>query len=32
VPDGFVWLGAAVIIASGIYILHRETVRRRERS
>ena len=31
VPDGFVWLGAAVIIASGIYILHRETVRRRER-
>lgn len=31
VPDRFVWLGAAVIIASGIYILHRETVRRRER-
>jgi drug/metabolite transporter (DMT)-like permease len=30
VPDRFVWLGAAVIIASGIYILHRETVRRRQ--
>ena len=29
VPDRFVWLGAAVIVASGIYILHRETVRRR---
>jgi drug/metabolite transporter (DMT)-like permease len=25
VPDGFVWLGAAIIIASGLYILHRET-------
>jgi drug/metabolite transporter (DMT)-like permease len=25
VPDGFVWLGAAVIIASGLYILYRET-------
>lgn len=30
VPDRFVWLGAAIIIASGIYILHRETVRRRQ--
>jgi drug/metabolite transporter (DMT)-like permease len=30
VPDRFVWLGAAIIISSGIYILHRETVRRRE--
>ena len=25
VPDRFVWLGAAVIIASGLYILYRET-------
>ena len=32
VPDRFVWLGAAIIMASGIYILHRETVRRRERA
>jgi drug/metabolite transporter (DMT)-like permease len=30
VPDRFVWLGAVIIIASGIYILHRETVRRRQ--
>ena len=30
VPDRFVWLGAAIIVASGIYILHRETVRRRQ--
>jgi len=29
VPDLFVWLGAAVVVASGLYILHRETVRRR---
>jgi drug/metabolite transporter (DMT)-like permease len=25
VPDSFVWLGAAIIIASGLYILYRET-------
>ncbi len=30
IPDRFVWAGAAIIIASGIYILHRETVRRRQ--
>jgi len=24
VPDGFVWTGAAVIIASGVYLIHRE--------
>lgn len=29
VPDLFVWLGAAVVVASGLYILHRETVRGR---
>ncbi len=32
IPDRFVWTGAAIIIASGIYILHRETVRRRQAS
>jgi drug/metabolite transporter (DMT)-like permease len=25
IPDGFVWLGATIIIASGLYILYRET-------
>jgi drug/metabolite transporter (DMT)-like permease len=30
VPDRFVWAGAAIVIASGLYILHRETVRRRQ--
>ncbi|WP_191060762.1 DMT family transporter [Geminicoccus harenae] len=29
-PDGWTWLGTAIVIASGIYIIHRETVRRRE--
>jgi drug/metabolite transporter (DMT)-like permease len=29
IPDHFVWLGAAIVVASGLYILHRETVRRR---
>ena len=28
-PDAWVWVGSAVIIASGLYILWRETVRRR---
>jgi drug/metabolite transporter (DMT)-like permease len=28
VPDRFVWLGAAVVAASGLYIAHREAVRR----
>ena len=30
IPDRFVWAGAAIVIASGLYILHRETVRRRQ--
>ncbi len=30
IPDRFVWLGAGIVIASGLYILHRETVRRRQ--
>ncbi len=30
VPDGFAWLGAAIITASGLFILHRETRARRE--
>lgn len=30
VPDGPTWIGAAVIIGSGIYIAHRERVRARE--
>jgi drug/metabolite transporter (DMT)-like permease len=29
-PDRFVWLGAAIVVVSGLYILHRETVRRRQ--
>ena len=29
-PDRFVWLGAVLVMASGLYILHRETVRRRQ--
>ena len=28
-PDSWVWLGAAVLVASGIYIIHRETGFRR---
>jgi drug/metabolite transporter (DMT)-like permease len=31
-PDAWTWAGAAIIIASGIYTLHRERVRARERS
>ena len=27
VPDAFVWTGAAVIVASGIYLVHRESIR-----
>jgi drug/metabolite transporter (DMT)-like permease len=27
-PDRFVWLGAAIVAASSLYIAHRETVRR----
>ena len=30
IPDQFVWMGAAIVVASGLYILHRETVRRRQ--
>lgn len=30
VPDGWAFVGAAVIIASGLYIVHRERVRMRE--
>ena len=30
VPEPAVWIGAAIIVASGIYITHRETLRRRE--
>jgi drug/metabolite transporter (DMT)-like permease len=30
IPDRFVWTGAAIVIASGLYIIHRETVRRRQ--
>ena len=29
-PDGWTWLGAAIIVGSGIYIMRRETIRRRE--
>ena len=28
-PDTLTWFGAAIIIASGLYITYRETVRRR---
>jgi len=31
-PDRWTVLGAAVVVGSGLYILHRETVRRRERA
>jgi len=30
IPDLFVWLGAGIVVASGLYILHRETIRRRQ--
>ncbi len=29
-PDAWTWVGTAIVISSGIYIVHRETVRRRE--
>lgn len=29
-PDGTTWVGAAIIMASGLYLLHREQVRARE--
>jgi drug/metabolite transporter (DMT)-like permease len=30
VPDGPTWLGAAIIVGSGVYTAHRERVRARE--
>lgn len=30
VPDRFVWLGAVIVSASGLYIAHREAVRRKQ--
>lgn len=30
IPDEFVWLGAGIVVASGLYILHREASRRRQ--
>lgn len=27
-PDGYTWLGGAIIVASGLYLLHRERVRK----
>jgi len=30
-PDAWTWLGAAIIVASGLYLLHRERVRATER-
>jgi drug/metabolite transporter (DMT)-like permease len=32
VPDAVTWLGAAIVIASGLYILHRESVVHRRRA
>ena len=32
IPDRYIWSGAAIVIASGLYILHRETLRRRAAS
>jgi drug/metabolite transporter (DMT)-like permease len=29
VPNGWTLAGAGIVVASGLYILHRETVRRR---
>jgi drug/metabolite transporter (DMT)-like permease len=29
-PDGYTWAGAAIIVASGLYLLHRERVNRQE--
>jgi drug/metabolite transporter (DMT)-like permease len=31
-PDGWTWTGTAIVIASGLYVLHRERVRARERA
>jgi drug/metabolite transporter (DMT)-like permease len=28
-PDAYVWIGAAIVVASGLYIIHRETIVRR---
>lgn len=28
-PDGLTWVGIAIIVASGLYVFHRETMRRR---
>ncbi|WP_114393340.1 DMT family transporter [Oleisolibacter albus] len=30
VPDKAIWIGGAVVVASGLYIIHRETVRSRQ--
>lgn len=30
-PDKWTWVGTAIVVASGIYIVHRETIRRAER-
>ncbi len=30
-PDGWTWVGTAIVIASGLYVWHRERVRARER-
>ncbi len=27
-PDGYTWLGGAIIVASGLYLLHRERIRK----
>jgi hypothetical protein len=27
-PDGYTWVGAAIIVASGLYLLHRERLNR----
>lgn len=31
-PDGWTWVGTAIIVASGIYTVHRERVRARQRA
>ena len=31
-PDALTWTGTAIIIASGVYTLHRERIRARERA
>jgi drug/metabolite transporter (DMT)-like permease len=32
VPDAYLLLGAAIVVASGLYILHRETTLARRRA